>query len=949
VRRLRRGQLRLVSLGAGLFLLAAAACTALPPPTGHVVTVATVAELQAAVADLAAGTTVLIADGTYPLERTLHIRGGVTNVALRGASGDRDAVVLVGRGMRNADHANVPHGVLVSDATDVQIADLTIRDVYYHAVQIQGEQGARRVRLYNLHLLDAGEQLVKGSSAGPPGPYADDGEVACSRLEYTDRARSYYTNGVDVLAGANWVVRDNDFVRIRAPIGELAGPAVLFWRNAIGTVVERNRFVDCDRAIALGLAPPDPSRARDGDRTYDHQGGIVRNNTISRAPGAPTGDIGITVNYARDFQVHHNTVILNGTFPWGAIEYRFAPSTGAIRNNLTDAPIWRRDEASAVLDGNVTDAQVGWFADAGAGDLHLRAGVGAAVDRATVLANVADDMDAEARPVGRGADVGADEVAAQETPPTTGPAPATVTPTTSATASPAPTNSTPTTPAPAPVTRVWLPVALARGTPRAPVPPRTVTPPPATAVPSPTHGTTAAPSRTPDATTVPSVEPTRSVTPFPSSPTPTATAPGCGDVPTFADDLAPRREVHVATTGSDAAGDGSAARPYASVSRATRGAQAGTAIRIHAGTYAGGQWIEDLRGTADAPIWIGGVPGEPTPVIEGGGEGMHLVRPAWVVVHDLAVRSARDNGINADDGGDYGDATAAHHLVFQRIAVSDVGGTGNQDCLKLSGVNDLVVVDAAFARCGGGMSGSGIDMVGVHHAVIARSTFREHSGNAVQVKGGSADIEIRWNRMTDAGERAVNMGGSTGFEYFRPPLSRDAPNAEARDIRVVANLIERGVTPLGFVGCVDCLAAHNTVVDPEKWLLRILQETTSQGGLTFEPSGNGDVVNNLFVFTRARVATEVNIGPNTAPGTFTFAHNLWYARDNPGRSRPTLPAAETGGVSGLDPLLDADAVPGAGSPAIGAGIAVPGVRGDLAGSCYRDPPSIGAREGGRGR
>ena len=78
-------------------------------------------------------------------------------------------------------------------------------------------------------LLDAGQQLLKASTAGPPGPYADDGEVACSLLAYTDRARDDYTNGVDVLGGSGWRVRDNVFARIRAPVGQLAGPAVLFW------------------------------------------------------------------------------------------------------------------------------------------------------------------------------------------------------------------------------------------------------------------------------------------------------------------------------------------------------------------------------------------------------------------------------------------------------------------------------------------------------------------------------------------------------------------------------------------------------------------------------------------------------------------------------------------------------------------------------------------------
>ena len=109
----------------------------------------------------------------------------------------------------------------------------------------------------------------------------------------------------------------------------------------------------------------------------------------------------------------------------------------------------------------------------------------------------------------------------------------------------------------------------------------------------------------------------------------------------------------------------------------------------------------------------------------------------------------------------------------------------------------------------------------------------------------SVKDEIRANLMVNAGARAVNMGGSTGFQFFRPPLSPDATNAEARDIRVVANLIEGSEAALAFVGCVDCLAAHNTIVDPGKWMLRILQETTSTAEYEFAPVRDAVVINNL--------------------------------------------------------------------------------------------------------
>jgi hypothetical protein len=247
-------------------------------------------------------------------------------------------------------------------------------------------------------------------------------------------------------------------------------------------------------------------------------------------------------------------------------------------------------------------------------------------------------------------------------------------------------------------------------------------------------------------------------------PQPPADEP-CADVATFEAGLSPSREIHVAVDGSNQTGDGSAANPYATIPFAAARATPGTALRVHAGAYAGGNFVEDLHGTAKAPIWIGGAPGEDRPVIQGGTEGLHLIRPRYLIVHDLEIRSASGNGLNCDDGGEYANAEAARYVVFRGLSIHDIGGDGNQDGLKLSGLNDYFVLDSEFARSGGNDSGSGIDHVGCHRGVIARCTFREMSGNAVQCKGGSEDITIQWCRMIEAGQRAVNIGGSTGFEF----------------------------------------------------------------------------------------------------------------------------------------------------------------------------------------
>ncbi len=427
-----------------------------------------------------------------------------------------------------------------------------------------------------------------------------------------------------------------------------------------------------------------------------------------------------------------------------------------------------------------------------------------------------------------------------------------------------------------------------------------------------------------------------------------AAAQSCAQIPTFDQGFTPTRFLHVSTTGSNATGTGAAASPFATVAFAATLATPGTSIVVHAGSYAGGGFITGLSGTAVAPIWVGGAPGEPRPTLQGGGEGLHLTKPRYLVVHDLEVTGAANNGINCDDGGDYANPDAARFVVFRNLSIHDIGGTGNQDGLKLSGINDFVVVDSAFARCGGASSGSGIDHVGCHRGLVARCTFNDLSANAVQCKGGSDDLEIRWCRMTETGQRAVNMGGSTGLEFFRPPVSQTEANFEARDIRVVSNLIIGSQAPIAFVGCVDCLASGNTIVTPHNWVVRILQETSSQAPYTFIPCSGGRFVNNLVYFDRSDLSTFVNVGANTAPQTFSFANNLWYAYDNPAASAPALPVPETGGVVGADPrFFD---VPGgnfgirATSPAAGAGTPPPAAPGDLSGHCYSSPPSIGALE-----
>jgi hypothetical protein len=105
----------------------------------HTVNVSTVSQLQNAISSLQSNTQILVDDGHYPLSRILVIGSGVQNVALKGKSGNRDDVVIQASGMEDSA---VEHAIMIRNAQDVLIADLTVRDTYYHTIMIQGEQGA---------------------------------------------------------------------------------------------------------------------------------------------------------------------------------------------------------------------------------------------------------------------------------------------------------------------------------------------------------------------------------------------------------------------------------------------------------------------------------------------------------------------------------------------------------------------------------------------------------------------------------------------------------------------------------------------------------------------------------------------------------------------------------------------------------------------------------------
>lgn len=396
---------------------------ALPLTGTRIVNVSTEPQLQFAMSDLRHGDTIVLADGTYALTAHLAINGR-NNVTIRGASGSTN-VVLVGKGMDNRNHGGVIHGVW-SNGANTTIAHLTIRDTYDNPIIFNGP--AQSPRVYCVRLINAGSQFIKSNPTDVnAGLGVNNGLVEYCWFEYTGRPPNDhgsgvgYFNGISAHAADNWIIRGNLFKNLHNPDGTAYpwNPSVLFWRNSSNTVTEQNIFINVDRAVAYGLDNSVPYR--------DHSDGVIRNNFVYLAPGflsaerKRSSDGSFIVWNSPGTQVDHNTLLLNNN-EFYAIEFRFPTTANATaRNNLTDAPIHLRDNATATISGNVVNATPQLFVNPPAGDLHLLPTATNSINKAAPLNTVTNDFDNEPRPAsgtspGTAPDIGADEFSLTESP-----------------------------------------------------------------------------------------------------------------------------------------------------------------------------------------------------------------------------------------------------------------------------------------------------------------------------------------------------------------------------------------------------------------------------------------------------------------------------------------------------------------------------------------------------
>jgi hypothetical protein len=355
----------------------------LPPPAGEVVRVSDVQGLYAAADRIPAGGTILVEDGLYELPTRLTLaKDGVT---LRSASGDRTRVVFDGTKNR--------HGELVGlQGSDLTLADVTLQNIRWNAVKIV-ETGTHRALIWNCVLRNVWQRGVKASLI--KNDRRDLHPRACrvqfclfvndrpKRME-DDEGETFggnYIGGMDVKSTIGWTISDNAFVGIQGMTREGRG-AVYISEAGTDVVIERNVFVDCDIAVALG------------NPTLEHNPVqalrcVVRNNFITRCP-----ETGILADYTKDCVIAHNTIHDPRSRRRRLILIQHENPGLQVLNNLLSGPDLQNKSGEEVrLSGNVVRPDLAEaFMDAARGDLRLRGPLAGVTDAAERLALTPHDI-----------------------------------------------------------------------------------------------------------------------------------------------------------------------------------------------------------------------------------------------------------------------------------------------------------------------------------------------------------------------------------------------------------------------------------------------------------------------------------------------------------------------------------------------------------------------------
>jgi hypothetical protein len=249
----------------------------LTPCFAREVKVSNYSDLRAACQNAQPDDIIILAPGVYTITAASRIM--ISNrpgpVTVRGATKNANDVVVQGAGQ---DDAAVQMVFNLDNCPRWTFENLTVAKAYYHGFKFDG--ASTDCVLRNVVMRDCGESGVKGTSNPALGQYPDrllveDCDIGFSKPSGGTRG---VVEGIDGVGVEGWIIRHNRFLDVQH--GGAPAYAVFTKGNSSDTVIEANRFEDCFIGASFGGGGTGAQYFRDGDQTYEHRGGIIRNNVF---------------------------------------------------------------------------------------------------------------------------------------------------------------------------------------------------------------------------------------------------------------------------------------------------------------------------------------------------------------------------------------------------------------------------------------------------------------------------------------------------------------------------------------------------------------------------------------------------------------------------------------------------------------------------------------------
>ncbi|TFG42908.1 MAG: right-handed parallel beta-helix repeat-containing protein [Bacteroidia bacterium] len=393
------------------------------------------------------------------------------------------------------------------------------------------------------------------------------------------------------------------------------------------------------------------------------------------------------------------------------------------------------------------------------------------------------------------------------------------------------------------------------------------------------------------------------------------------------------RIIHVAVNGDDGSGDGSVANPYGGVQRAIRDTSPGDTIYVHEGKYLneprpGGY---PMYGAPGEYIYLMGVPGEDNPVFASsetagfvsmtGGENPphHFVLKRLTYSKADPFAGSHCINIASSDNED----PAIHNIVIDGCEFYNQ--RENSQMIKMAGVDSFTIKNCIMNASNGTVIG--LAGVGCHDGEVYNCKIDSCLQGGIEFKGGSSEIVIRNNFVNMTYFTGINLGGDTGEEYLRPPLSEmELPNYEAKGIHVYSNIIRDCAASIAFDTARNCKVYNNLIIRTE--LTRSPSGIYNNIGLVWirhsswsclVPSNNNFFANNIVYFNEREdywenvVCHTTTADAGDSSSTHEFYNNVWYCFDDPSTSWASWTdegkvdePIVSGNIFGEDPMLQTD-------------------------------------------